>query len=85
MFATTGSSSLSLPPHRRKVTGSILGGGTQYLLLMVTVLSPRLVIEMLPVLKCKKTIHFIKVTEQKILHIILNVQVYSVLIGCKSK
>lgn len=49
-----GSSSLSFPSHKRKVTGLIPGGGTQNLFLVVTVLSPKLVTKMVPAYKVKK-------------------------------
>lgn len=45
------SSSPSLLPHKRKVTGLIPGGRTQNLLLVATVSSPKLVSKMLPALK----------------------------------
>lgn len=42
-----GSSSLAIPPNKRKMTGSIPRGGTQSLLFIVKVFFPELVIKML--------------------------------------
>lgn len=57
-----GSSSLSLPSHKWKVTGSIPGVGTPNFLLMVSISFPKIVIEMLLSSKGEKvTLSYIEI------------------------